>query len=186
MFAEAGLAGLNRRREIQMAALQIGAYAALLLVAALGVIALAVSFSLNKTYLADVGASLDSMNALALPTSQQSLAEMVPSLDALRGVVDTADRYRGHLAWTMRWGLFQGAAIGDEAREAYQRVLNNSLLPSIADEFRQAISVLEGLSDARRAGASGQIPIGFSREPRLAADVRYPAGHPRVTDHAPA
>jgi type VI secretion system protein ImpL len=136
MFAEAGLAGVNRRRELQKAALQLGAYAALILLAVLGVIALSVSYSRNKSYLADVAASLDQLNTVALPGPQQTLAQMVPGLDALRAVVDAANRYRGRLVWTMRWGLFQGAAVGEEARAAYQRELNSSLLPSIADEFK--------------------------------------------------
>jgi type VI secretion system protein ImpL len=136
MFAEAGLAGVNRRRELQKAALQLGAYAALILLAVVGVIALSVSYGRNKSYLTDVAASLDQLNTAPLPTPQQTLAQMVPGLDALRNVVDAANRYRGRLVWTMRWGLFQGAAVGEEAREAYQRELNGSLLPRIADGFK--------------------------------------------------
>jgi type VI secretion system protein ImpL len=139
LFAEAGLAGVNRRRELQKAALQLGAYAALILIAVFGVIALSVSYSRNKSYLTDVSAALDRFNAAPLPTAQQTLPQMVPGLDALRAVADTADRYRGHLAWTLRWGLFQGAAVGDEAREAYHRVLNGALLPQIANEFKQRL-----------------------------------------------
>jgi type VI secretion system protein ImpL len=139
MFAEAGLAGVNRRREIQKAALQLGAYAALVLIAVLGVIALSLSYSRNKSYLAEVATSLDQLNSAPVPTAQQTLAQMAPGLDALRAVVDTANRYRGRLVWTMRWGLFQGTAVGEEARAAYQRELNGSLLPKIADEFRQRL-----------------------------------------------
>jgi type VI secretion system protein ImpL len=136
LFAEAGLAGVNRRRELQKAALQLGAYAALILIAVLGVIALSVSYTRNKSYLADVSAALEQVKAAAVPTAQLSLAQMVPGLDALRNVAETADRYRGRLAWTLRWGLFQGTAVGDEARETYHRVLNGSLLPQIANEFK--------------------------------------------------
>jgi type VI secretion system protein ImpL len=136
MFTEAGIAGVNRRREMQMAAAQLGVYAALILVAVIGVIAMSVSYSRNKSYLKDVAASLDQLNAVPLPTPQSSLAQLVPGLDALRNVVDTAERYRGSLAWSMRWGLFQGGAVGDEAREAYHRELNGTLLPKIGEEFR--------------------------------------------------
>jgi type VI secretion system protein ImpL len=136
LFAEAGLAGVNRRRELQKAALQLGAYAALILIAVIGVIALSVSYARNKSYLTDVSASLDRWNSAAPPTPQQTLPQMVPGLDALRNVADTANRYRGQLAWSLRWGLFQGAAVGDEAREAYHRVLNGALLPKIAEEFK--------------------------------------------------
>ena len=136
MFAEAGIAGVNRRRELQIAALQGGAYVALILLAVLGVIALSVSYSRNKSYLNDVAAALDQLRAVPGPTSQQTLAQMAPGFDALRNVVDAANRYRGRLAWTMRWGLFQGASVGEEAREAYQRELNGNLLPKIAEEFQ--------------------------------------------------
>ena len=104
MFSEAGIAGVNRRREMQMAAAQLGAYAALLLLAVVGVIALSVSYGRNKSYLKDVSASLDQLNSVPAPTSQQTLPQLAPELDALRNVVDTAERYRGHLAWTLRWG----------------------------------------------------------------------------------
>jgi type VI secretion system protein ImpL len=136
MFAEAGMAGINRRREMQLAAAQLGIYAALLLLALIGVVLLSVSFGRNKAYLADVGASLDRMNQVGLPTAQTPLGQMVPGLDALRQVVETAERYRGKIAWTMRWGLFQGWAIGDEARDAYHRELNGTLLPKIGEEFK--------------------------------------------------
>lgn len=139
MFAEAGLAGVNRGRELRNAALQLGAYAALLLVAVLGVIALSISFNRNKSYLADVAKSLDSLNLGALPSPQQSLADIVPGLDALRGVSDLANRYRGHLAWTLRFGLFQGSSVGDAAQDAYHRELNSSLLPRIGNEFKQRL-----------------------------------------------
>ena len=139
IFAEAGLAGVNRRRELQKAALQLGAYAALILVAVLGVVALSVSYGRNKSYLGEVAASLDQLNSVPVPSSQSTLAQMVSGLDALRSVVDTANRYQGRLAWTMRWGLFQGAAVGDEARDAYQRELNGSLLPKIGEEFKQRL-----------------------------------------------
>src|SRR5579863_10154267 len=58
LFAEAGLAGVNRQRELQKAALQLGAYAAMLLIAVLGVIVLSVSYARNKSYLTEVSAAL--------------------------------------------------------------------------------------------------------------------------------
>jgi type VI secretion system protein ImpL len=139
LFAEAGLAGVNRKRELQKAALQLGAYAALLLIAVVGVIVLSVSYSRNKSYLADVSSALDQLNSVPLPATQQTLPEMVPGLDALRNVVDVAERYQGHLAPSLHWGLYQGSAVGEEARDAYQRELDGSLLPQIAAEFKERL-----------------------------------------------
>jgi len=135
MFAEAGLAGVNRGRELRKAALQFGAYAAMLLVCALGVIALSVSYARNKSYLAEVSKSLTVLDAVPRPSPQQNLADIVPGLDALRSVVDSANRYRGRWVWTMRWGLFQGSSVGEGAHDAYERELNANLLPRIGSEF---------------------------------------------------
>ena len=139
LFAEAGLAGLNRVRELQKAALQMGAYLLLVLVAVLGVGAFSLSYRNNKAYLADVSTALDRYNGVARPTSTQNLVQLLPALDGLREVKTVADRYHGQLAWTMRAGLYQAGAIGDEARDAYQRALDDSLLPSIADAFKQRL-----------------------------------------------
>jgi len=139
LFAEAGLAGLNRARELRNAAMQLGAYATLLLFAIVGVVALSISYQRNKAYLAAVSASLDQLNLVALPNPQQSLPEIAPGLDALRSVSDSANQYRGHLVPSMRFGLYQGAAVGDAAREAYQRELNAGLLPRIGDEFKRQL-----------------------------------------------
>ncbi|MGA2776914.1 MAG: type VI secretion system membrane subunit TssM [Steroidobacteraceae bacterium] len=139
LFAEAGLAGVNRRRELQKAALQLGIYAALVLIAIIGVVGMAVSYGRNKAYLADVGASLDLLNTVTMPSAQQTLPQMLPALDALRNVSEVANAYRGQWALSRHWGLYQGEAVGDEAREAYQRELNGSLLPKIADDFKQRL-----------------------------------------------
>jgi type VI secretion system protein ImpL len=139
LFAEAGLAGVNRRRELQKATLQLGSYAALILLAVLGVIALSVSYSRNKAYLADVATALSQLNSVPAPATQQALAQMVPGLDALRNVVDVANSHRGDWALSMRWGLYQGRAVGDEALDAYHRELNGSLLPKIADGFKSRL-----------------------------------------------
>jgi type VI secretion system protein ImpL len=139
MFPEAGLAGVNRGRELRMAALQLSAYSAFLLFAAIGVIALSISFSRNKSYLGDVSKAMDQSSAAGLPTAQQALADIVPTLDALRSVSEVANRYQGQLAWSMRFGLFQASAVGAAARAAYQRELNAALLPRIGNELKQRL-----------------------------------------------
>jgi type VI secretion system protein ImpL len=136
MFAEAGIAGINRGRELRMAAVQLAAYAALLLIAIVGVIALSVSFARNKSYLADVSTSLDQLTLAPLAGPEHTLPEILPGLEALRQVSEVANRYRGHLASSMRFGLFQGSSVGDAASDAYHRALNASLLPRIGNEFK--------------------------------------------------
>ena len=57
MFGESGLAGVNRRFEMQAAAAQVGGYVAMAAVAVLGVAALIISYTRNSGYIADVGAA---------------------------------------------------------------------------------------------------------------------------------
>ncbi len=137
MFAEAGIAGVNRGRELKLAALQLGGYIALLLIACVGVVMLSVSFHRNKSYLAEVAKALDDMKAMQPPQAQQSLADIAPWLDAVRSVSEAANQYRNRLAWSMRWGLYQAGAIGDAAHEAYLREINGTLLPRVGAEFKQ-------------------------------------------------
>jgi type VI secretion system protein ImpL len=138
MFAESGLAGVNRRVEVQKAAVQLGAYAAMALVAVLGIVALSVSYSRNRTYVDEVAADVALLRqALAQPASSHDV--LLPRLDAVRAVVDSADRHRGTIPWAMRWGLYQGNAIGDAARDAYATELNGPLLEQVAARIQQRL-----------------------------------------------
>ncbi len=138
LFAESGLAGVNRRVEVQKAALQLGAYAAMALVAVLGIVALSMSYTRNRTYVEDVAADVAVLRqALAQPTSGRDL--LLPRLDAVRAIVDSADRHRGAVPWAMRWGLYQGHAIGDAARDAYSTELNGTLLEQVAARIQQRL-----------------------------------------------
>ena len=58
MIGESGLAGVNRRLEARKAAAQLGAYAAMALIAVCGVLALSVSYSRNRAYLAQAAADI--------------------------------------------------------------------------------------------------------------------------------
>jgi type VI secretion system protein ImpL len=139
LFSEAGLAGVNRRRELQLAALQLGSYVGLLLLAALGVVVLSISYSQNKSYLSDVATAMAPLQSVSLPSADQTLPQMTPGLDVLRAVADAANRFRGQVALSRRAGLFQGGAVGEEAMQAYQRELNGALLPKIADQLKQRL-----------------------------------------------
>jgi type VI secretion system protein ImpL len=142
VVAEAGLAGVNRRLELRLLGLQYAGYIACALIAVLGVVALAVSFSANKEYLKQVAAQITNYEqtpAPSAPVSAQGIADTLPRLGALRNVVDTAEQYRADRPLKMRWGLYQGNGIGDAARDAYIRELSGSLLPALGDRFRAGL-----------------------------------------------
>jgi type VI secretion system protein ImpL len=139
MLGESGLAGIDRPREIRKAALQLGAYAAMLLIAVLGVIGMTLSYGRNKEYIREVGAQLARLSSVPPVSREVSLDGALPRLDAVRAVLLVADRYREHVPLSMRFGLFQGSSLTGSARDAYVRELDGVLLPRVAQRVRQRL-----------------------------------------------
>ena len=139
IFAESGLAGVNRRDEMQKAALQLGIYVAMVLVALLGVIVESVSYRRNEAYLSQVAANLVQLGRVPPPAAAAGLEMVVPRLDALRVVSDAANQYQDSTPWAMRWGLYQGSSVGSAARDAYVRELDGALLPRLTVRIRQRL-----------------------------------------------
>ena len=139
LLQESGLAGVNQRFEIQKAAAQFGAYAAMVLVAVIGVILFTISYNLNAAYVDTVAADVAALQKLPrVPAgAAQDVTTLLPRLDALAGVATSANR-EGMSLW-MRWGLYQGNALGSAARAAYSRELNNALLPTLAGRIQQRL-----------------------------------------------
>jgi type VI secretion system protein ImpL len=136
VFAESGLAGVNRRVELQKAALQLAAYVAMLLIGVIGIIGLTISYRKNLSYLEKVGTKVS-----ALPSARSdsaSLEGQLPRLNAIREVSDVANL--SDPPWSMGWGLFQGDAVGTAARDAYARALNGAFLPQVNARFKQRLS----------------------------------------------
>ena len=139
MFPESGLAGVNRKLERRRLLMQVSTYAGIALLTILIIVALAISYSRNRTYLEDVGKVLSSVQQ-SVPAADNSLLEQVlPRLDAMLEVVTAADPYQSGAPLSMRWGLFQGQSIGNQARDAYRRELNNLLLPQVAQSIKQRL-----------------------------------------------
>jgi type VI secretion system protein ImpL len=139
LLGESGLAGVNRRLEVQKAAAQLGAYAAMAAIAVLGLVALSVSYSRNRAYVADTASALTKLEGVAPVALAASPEALLPRLDAIKGVVDAADRYRGDTPWSMRWGLYQGSSVGNAARLAYVRELDSTLLPRVAARIEERL-----------------------------------------------
>ena len=116
VIGESGLAGVNRRLEMRKAALQLGAYAAMALVAVLGVIALSVSYAPQPRL----------PRRRSRPTSRRcarcrrsppaaSLEALLPRLDAVRAVVDSAEPISGRDAVGDALGAVSGR-LGRQCR----------------------------------------------------------------------
>jgi type VI secretion system protein ImpL len=136
MIGESGLAGINRRLEARKAGAQLGAYAAMGLLAACGVAVLSVSYNRNREFLEQIDGDITAFEKVAPVPRTAPLDRVVPRLDAIRAIVESTDRYRAATTWAMSWGLYQGASIGNAARDAYSRELDNTLLPRVAAQIR--------------------------------------------------
>ena len=141
VIPEAGLAGVNRRLEVRKAASQLGAYAAMIAVAVLGVLALSVSYARNAAYVRDVHEAVAALQRTPAVPETAAVEQMLPRLDAVQQVYDVANRHNvAGVPLMMRWGLYQGSALGDAAQKAYVDVLNGPLLARVAERFRERIN----------------------------------------------
>ncbi|HEX4387187.1 MAG TPA: type VI secretion system membrane subunit TssM, partial [Steroidobacteraceae bacterium] len=138
ILPESGLAGVNRRLELQIAGAQLVTYVGLLVITLVAAGALTVSYSANRKYLASVKEALSHLDTSALAPNA-SMEQIAARLDGVRKVADVAEEYRGHVPLTMRWGLYAGRSVSDAAEDGYNRSLNGLLLPRIAAIFRQRL-----------------------------------------------
>jgi type VI secretion system protein ImpL len=178
VIGESGLAGVNRRLELKKAAWQLGAYAAIALVVVFGLIALSVSFARNRAYVAQVASDVATLRRVPRSAAAASLETSLPYLNAVRAVADSANRYRDDTPWGMRWGLYQGASLGNSARDAYLRELDSIVLPRFAARIKQHLSESGSEPEKLHAYLKAYLMLG---EPRhldkkhlqLVADVEW-------------
>ena len=141
VLQEAGLAGADRRAELQKAALQVVAYVALATLTVGGILALTVSYRKNSAYVEQVGHAVDELSKVPAG-SATNLSSSLPRLQALRGVAELTRHEGKGVPWSMRSGLYQGRALGQAAEDAYGRELNAVLVPSLATSFAERIGAL--------------------------------------------
>jgi type VI secretion system protein ImpL len=139
LIGESGLAGVNRRLETKKAAAQLAVYAALVVAAVFGVTTLSVSYRRNAAFLTDVGNDVARLRDVPPAGPNPSAQSLLTRLDAVRAVVDSANRYNDDVPLGMRWGLFQGRSIGNAARDAYRLELDSSLLPFVASRIQRRL-----------------------------------------------
>ena len=105
---------------------------------------LASSYRRNGGYLEQVRTALQKYPAqgdLSLAPNQKAyFALVLERLESLSAAVDVADQHKGDVPLSMRFGLYQGGAVGDEVRDAYFRELNGLLLPGVASQFRAGLA----------------------------------------------
>ena len=144
LFKESGFAGTNPKLERQKILLQAASYIGVLLACGLLVFGLASSYRRNGTYLTQVQGALQKYPAQSdmslAPNQQAYFALVLERLEALSAAVDVAEQHKSDVPLSMRFGLYQGNAVGGEVRDAYYRELNGILLPGVASQFRAGLA----------------------------------------------
>jgi type VI secretion system protein ImpL len=171
IFPEAGLAGVNRIVQARMIAARSGAYIACVVVLVLLLSWVFVSYEANAAYIGQVAAATQSLRTAA-PAAGSTVDAVLPELDTLRDLTGVAEQYRGHVPWHMRAGLYRGAAIGKEAREAYTRDLNATLVPVLRGRFEGALQANVAAPDRLYEYLKGYLMLG-SAEHRDADHLRF-------------
>jgi type VI secretion system protein ImpL len=162
VFQESGLAGINRRLQFLKLAVQSGAYIACAAVLVLGVLGFALSYKANAAYIDEVGTAAKGLDATRLGVAPASLPPdaLLPRLDALSGVSDTANKYNADIPWRMRMGLYRGKALGESAQDAYLRELNGLLLPVMASRFAEQVRTNVATPDRLYEYLKGYLMLG--------------------------
>jgi type VI secretion system protein ImpL len=172
IFPEAELAGVNRALEKRRRAIQWGALAGITLLFVLLGAGMLASYARNQALVASTAATSSAIakQAAALPPqgSPTQLLQLLPVLDAARALPGGyAERGRS-VPFLDRFGLYQGDKLGEAARIAYRKLLQDTLLPRLqqrmeiqlrrndannAEYLYEVLRVYLMLGDARRFDA---------------------------------
>jgi len=165
IFQESGLAGVNRRVQLQKIAVQSVAYIACIVVLLLGMLWLIVSYNANASYIDSVAEA-----SKPLPPAQAAadapgatLDVALPELDLLHDITAVAEKYKGNVPWHMRMGLYRGSALGEGARDAYSRELNATIVPVLRSRFEQDLQANVAAPDRLYEYLKGYLMLGDAK-----------------------
>jgi type VI secretion system protein ImpL len=152
IFAEAEVAGRDARLERRRQRLQWAAMACAGAVIVVAALAWTWTYGKNREYLADVRTRLDAVKppvASIPPGGAGDLASVLPVLTSVSELPRT-DAVAAGVPWSMRLFLYQGATIEGVTRGSYQRLLEQTFLPSLAARLE---TQLEGAVGKNPEGA---------------------------------
>jgi len=151
IFREAGLAGANEGWQRRQTWTQRAGFAALAVVAALFAIGSLVSYRNNARYLDEIAARLPGVQAQIAAVKlgdRAAIQALLPALDWLRRLPESHAFAKGDVPFSYGFGLFQGRKLEAAAEGAYERALEDALLPLLARR----------MEDALRAPPEGEDP----------------------------
>jgi type VI secretion system protein ImpL len=132
VFPEAGLAGLDLRWERRRRWLHCGAIGAAAAVLVLVTAAWWVSYAHNHEYLGEVAAQFAEVKKQADGFRRAPGSDLAALLPILGRVDDLAKTRDGAPPWSWRLGLYQGSKLAAASEAAYQPMLQDPFLSSLA------------------------------------------------------
>ena len=162
IFAEAGMAGANRRFERQRAWVQRGAYAGALGATVLAALAWSTSGTRNGVYVHNLKNSVEAYQSLAQkPAPAGDLIGELPILDAARSTtaVYSAQEKDGR-PFLMGMGLYQGDKLAPAADAAYYRTLETDFLPRLGARLEAQLHAGAGNPDFQYEALKTYLMLG--------------------------
>ncbi|MCG3189734.1 MAG: hypothetical protein LKCHEGNO_02232 [Burkholderiaceae bacterium] len=143
VFAEQGLAGTRRGWERRRAALVSAAYATLALVGVGLVAAWWTSWRGNATYIQSVAERMETVRRQVQETPNRASSDLLPLLPALQATRHLAAAHGPvtDVPWSLGFGLYQGRKLDSAARNAYDQMLRDAMLPRLALRFEEELRV---------------------------------------------
>jgi len=169
VFPEAGLAGTNLRWERRLRWLERATVAATVVGLALVTLAWGLSYARNREYLREVAGQLDRVKqhvAAIRAGAARDVTALLPTLSSVRTLAETSATPDGSVPWSMRLGLYQGRKLEAASRSAYERMLQDTFLPSLVVFIERSL--------ARR---TGNAAVEDSYETLKTYLMFYDAGH---------
>jgi type VI secretion system protein ImpL len=140
IFPEAELAGVNHGLERRRRALQWGLLGGLGVLFVLLAGGMFTSYARNSAYIDDMAARTGHIaRRVAAMPPQGSAVQLLPLLDALRRLPGGYDDRDGRPPVLNRFGLYQGDKLGEAARIAYRKVLQDTLLPRLQQRMEDQL-----------------------------------------------
>ncbi|WP_338763069.1 type VI secretion system membrane subunit TssM [Massilia sp. METH4] len=136
MFPEAELAGVNAALERRRRWLQWGALAGVVLLFLLTAAGMIGSYLRNGAYVKEMAA-----RTAELARRVAAGGPILPVLDAARALPGGYAEREASPPWSMRFGLYQGDKLGEAARIAYRRLLQESLLPRVQQRMEERLRI---------------------------------------------
>lgn len=140
IFPEAELAGVNHKLEQRRRLLQWGAVGGISVLFVLLGAGMVTSYLRNQAYVADMDArsSAIARQVAALPAQASPIA-LLPVLDAARRLPGGYEDQDKGVPLLSRFGLYQGDKLGEAARIAYRKLLQDTLLPRLQQRMESQL-----------------------------------------------